>query len=85
MDQQQADDEDDLFGDEDAPVMVKSASESSEENLIGNELADEVGVEQIVADEGAEPVGTINVDFALLKPVFVNRKDREVLAVNQET
>lgn len=66
--------------------MVKSESESSEEK-IGKELADETGLQEIVAVEEVEANGAAkeSVDFALLKPVFVNRKDREVLSVAQET
>ena len=50
-------------------------------------LADEIGVHEIVLAEEPEEAGAIKetIDFALLKPVFINKKDREVLTVNQET
>jgi len=50
-------------------------------------LADEIGVHEIVLAEKPDEVGTVKetIDFALLKPVFINKKDREVLTVNQET
>ena len=86
LDQQIADDDDDIFGDEDAPVLVKSSSESSEDKM-DLRLADEIGVHEIVLAEEPDEAGAIKetIDFALLKPVFINKKDREVLTVNQET
>jgi hypothetical protein len=38
-------------------------------------------IEEVKEEEAVKE----SVDFALLKPVFINKKDREVLTVNQET
>ena len=58
LDQQIANDDDDIFGDEDAPVLVMSSSESSEEKM-DLRLADEIGVHEIVLAEEPDEVGTV--------------------------
>jgi len=47
-------------------------------------LAEETGVHEIGQCHEQEETSKAMIDLPLLKPVFVNKKDREVMQVNQE-
>lgn len=83
MEQPAESDDEDLFGDEDAPQLVKDFT-SSEEAEQPNSLAEEIGEHPILQSEELKETELTGGESLLLRPVFVNKKDREVMQVNQE-
>lgn len=72
-----------MFGDEDAPQLVKDYT-SSEEAEQPKSLGSEIGEQTILQSEELKETEQTGGETLLLRPVFVNKKDREVMQVNQE-